>query len=76
MLNVLAAHHGTGLADLLLAELVGERAAYLWVLDGNARAQAFYRRHGFAVDGATKPHPPTGTTELRMVRAGAGGERR
>lgn len=70
MLNILAAHHGTGLADLLMAELVGERAAYLWVLDGNARAQAFYRRHGFAVDGATKPHAPTGTTEVRMVRAG------
>ncbi|HET7303824.1 MAG TPA: GNAT family N-acetyltransferase [Segeticoccus sp.] len=69
VLNVLAAHHGTGLAARLLQTALGERAAYLWVLEGNERAVAFYRKHGFALDGGAKPHAPTGATELRMVRA-------
>jgi GNAT superfamily N-acetyltransferase len=68
-LNVLAEAHGTGLADLLMTELTGTQACYLWVLRGNARAAAFYARHGFVVDGGTKLHPPTGMTEERMVRA-------
>jgi GNAT superfamily N-acetyltransferase len=68
-INVLAGHHGTGLADLVMAELVGERATYLWVLEGNERARAFYARYGFVADGATKLHPPTGRVEMRMRRA-------
>jgi ribosomal protein S18 acetylase RimI-like enzyme len=72
-INVLAAHHGTGLADELVAAAVGDRPASLWVLVDNARAQAFYRRHGFAPDGASKVHEGTGVPEIRMVRgAGAG----
>ncbi len=67
-INVLARAHGTGLADDLLAAAVGDRAAYLWVVDGNERAMAFYRRHGFADDGTRKPEPDTGVTEVRMVR--------
>lgn len=67
-LNVLASEHGSGLADLLMAGLVGRRACSLWVLRGNVRATAFYRRHGFVSDGCTKPHPATGSTEERMVR--------
>ena len=68
-INVLAVSHGTGLADLLLESLV-PGAASLWVLEGNERAVAFYRRHGFERDGATKPFSPTGAVELRMVRPG------
>ncbi|MET9022391.1 GNAT family N-acetyltransferase [Actinopolymorpha sp. NPDC004070] len=68
VINVLTAHHGTGLADQLLAEALGDSPAYLWVLEGNERAIAFYRRHGFATDGATTRHEPTGKTLLRMVR--------
>lgn len=45
-INVLARYHGSGVADLLLAETLGDRAAYLWVVEQNARAQTFYRRHG------------------------------
>lgn len=67
-INVLAAHHGTGLADELVATVVGDRPASLWVLVDNARAQAFYRRHGFAPDGAAKVHEGTGAPEIRMVR--------
>lgn len=70
-LNVLASDHGTGLADLLIDALAGTGSCYLWVLRGNARAVAFYTRHGFVADGRTKLHPPTGLTEDRMVRIGS-----
>lgn len=68
VLNVLAAHHGTGLADQLITEALGNDPAYLWVLEGNTRAQRFYSRYGLATDGARKAHQPTGAVELRMVR--------
>jgi GNAT superfamily N-acetyltransferase len=67
-INVLRRAHGTGLADDLMAVAVGDRAAYLWVLDGNHRAQAFYERHGFADEGGRKPEPDTGVVEIRMSR--------
>ena len=46
-LNLVDRARGTGLADRLVEELLEGRAAYLWVLAGNGRARAFYRRHGF-----------------------------
>lgn len=67
-INLLRRARGTGLADELLARAVGDRPAYLWVLDGNARAIAFYRRHGFADEGGRKPEPDTGLVEVRMAR--------
>ena len=67
-INVLRRAHGTGLADDLMAHAVGDRPAYLWVLEGNDRAIAFYRRHGFADEGGRKPEPDTGALELRMAR--------
>jgi ribosomal protein S18 acetylase RimI-like enzyme len=67
-INLLRRVHGTGLADELMAAAVGDRAAYLWVLEGNERAIAFYRRHGFADDGGRKPDPATGVAEIRMSR--------
>ena len=67
-INALRRVHGSGVADDLLAAVVGQREASLWVLTTNARARAFYRRHGFSTDGARKPHPPTGAEEIRMVR--------
>ena len=70
-INVLAAHHGTGLADDLVGAAIGDRPASLWVLVDNARAQAFYRRHGFSPDGARKVHEGTGAPEIRMVRGAA-----
>lgn len=47
--------YGTGLADRLLLEVLGDAPAVLWVLDGNARAEAFYRRHGFEALGPPAP---------------------
>jgi ribosomal protein S18 acetylase RimI-like enzyme len=67
-INVLAAHHGTGLADLLMDALIGMQAASLWVLHDNARARTFYSRYGFRPDGATKVHEPTSAVEVRLVR--------
>ncbi|WP_228760197.1 GNAT family N-acetyltransferase [Pseudactinotalea sp. HY158] len=54
---VLPEHHGSGVADRLLeAAIEGAAAAgmarlWLGVNQRNARAQAFYRRHSFAVAG-------------------------
>ena len=70
MINVAASHRGSGVADLLVQATLGEVPAYLWVLSGNDRAQAFYRRLGFVDDGHTKVHEPTRTVERRMVRPG------
>jgi ribosomal protein S18 acetylase RimI-like enzyme len=71
-INVLPRAHGTGLADELLDRTVGDRAAYLWVVEGNDRAIAFYRRRGFADDGGRDVDSESGATEIRMVRPTAG----
>jgi len=74
-INVLAAHHGTGVADQLITAVIAQRPVTLWVLRDNARARAFYRRHGFGVEGATKIHDGTGAPEIRMVRQMPAAER-
>lgn len=62
--------HGTGLGPALLQAAIGDAAAYLWVLEDNPRAQAFYRKSGFRPDGARKLLPPDWheLPEIRMVR--------
>ena len=50
-LYVRSSHYDTGLGHRLLGTAIGDRPAYLWVLDGNTRAIRFYERHGFAFDG-------------------------
>lgn len=67
-INVLAAHHGSGVADQLITAAVAQRPATLWVIRDNARAEAFYRRHGFSIEGATKIHEGSGAIEVRMIR--------
>ncbi|MGO1544466.1 MAG: GNAT family N-acetyltransferase [Gulosibacter sp.] len=39
--------HGTGLAKQLMDAAIGNQPAWLWLLEGNDRAEAFYRKHGF-----------------------------
>lgn len=74
--NLLERVQGTGLADELLRLVVGDRDTSLWVLPGNARARAFYRRHGFVEDGSARTHEDSGAEEIRMVRRrGVGGGR-
>ncbi|TQK69361.1 GNAT family N-acetyltransferase [Nocardioides sp. SLBN-35] len=65
-LYVRAAWWGHGLGHRMLAATLADRPAYLWVLAGNDRALAFYRRQGFAPDGVER-HEPEGR-ELRLVR--------
>jgi ribosomal protein S18 acetylase RimI-like enzyme len=67
-INVLARGHGSGVASALLATALGDRPAYLWVVEGNHRARAFYRKHGFTDDGVLEHVPDTGTPEIRMSR--------
>ncbi len=74
-LNVLPAHHGSGLAQLLIADALGDRDAYLEVEQGNDRAIAFYTRQGFVLDGH-RTERDDGMTELRMVRRGESGQGR
>ncbi|ADB34207.1 GCN5-related N-acetyltransferase [Kribbella flavida DSM 17836] len=59
---------GTGLGQRLLDVAIGRQAASLWVLEGNDRACAFYRRNGFAEDGARADEEFFGVPEIRMVR--------
>ena len=59
---------GSGVGYRLLDAAIGKDAASLWVLAGNERAKAFYRRQGFAEDGTQVDEPFFGVPELRMVR--------
>ena len=68
-INVTAAQRGSGLADDLIRVTAGDRDTTVWVLDHNARAQSFYRRHGFLLEGATTLDEVTGGRQIRMVRA-------
>lgn len=67
---------GRGVAETLLVTALGDAPAYLWVLGGNDRAVAFYRKHGFVLDGVVRPvSVPSGrdgAQEARMVRAAHG----
>lgn len=66
---------GQGLGSALLSHIDDGRDLYLWLIDGNAHAQRFYRRRGFT----DEPEPFTtgeswGNVAMhRMIRrAGAG----
>lgn len=50
--------------------VAGHERAYLWVLEGNHRAQRFYERHGWHADGGTKVDkaPEMTLSELRHVK--------
>lgn len=67
-LYTLARTHGTGLGGALLDKALGDRPAQLWVLTDNARAIAFYRKHGFAEDGTAGWFERWNVAEIRMVR--------
>ena len=66
-LYVASEHHGTGVAQSLLDATLGTEPSQLWVFAENPRAHAFYRRNGFAYDGATRFDPHHGPEERRMV---------
>jgi GNAT superfamily N-acetyltransferase len=68
VLNVRQAYWGTGLAQQLHDRAVGDRAAFLWVLEANPRARAFYARNGYRPDGATKIDELFAAPIIRMIR--------
>jgi len=59
---------GSGLADELLASVVGDRPCVVWVLRDSSRARSFYARHGFAPDGTERSHETLGEPEVRLLR--------
>jgi GNAT superfamily N-acetyltransferase len=77
MLNVHPEWWGTGVAAALLvraeSELteMGYRNAYLWVLEGNARACRFYRRQGWveSADRRADERFPGAPIELKYIRS-------
>jgi ribosomal protein S18 acetylase RimI-like enzyme len=67
LLYVYAASRGRGIGAALLDAVVDPTAGtVLWVADPNPRAQAFYRRHGFAADGGFRIGDHV--REVRMTR--------
>ncbi|MHA7275418.1 GNAT family N-acetyltransferase [Arthrobacter sp. Hz1] len=73
MVYVLAEAYGSGLGRLLVHAAIGTSSSFVWVLETNARATAFYRKLGFEPDGA-RERLSTGwndQTEIRMVRGGS-----
>jgi GNAT superfamily N-acetyltransferase len=71
----LPAHWSTGVGHTLMAaceralSAAGFREASLWMLEGNARAAAFYERHGWREDGAVKDDERiVGDTGIRPLR--------
>lgn len=67
-INVLRLAHGSGLADALVEDAVGTRSTYLWVLENNPRALAFYRRLGFAPDCGRFFDKTLQAWQIRLVR--------
>ena len=64
--------HGTGLGQALLDTAIGTDSAYLWIMAGNPRAEAFYRRNRFVPDGLATEAGPTWfhRAMFRMHRTG------
>lgn len=61
--------HGSGAGQALFDAVLPAGPAFLWVAKDNPRAQAFYRRNGFALDGTDDVLEDFGgITEARMVR--------
>ncbi|MBK7819898.1 MAG: GNAT family N-acetyltransferase [Tessaracoccus sp.] len=65
--------HGQGLGSRLLAGIDDGTPLYLWLIDGNAAAQSFYRRRGFVDEPITfSTGPSWGDVAMhRMVRLGS-----
>ena len=66
-LYALPAALGTGAGPALFDAAVGDAPSYLWLVEGNARAERFYRRRGYVPDGVTTMGGPS-WFERTMVR--------
>ena len=78
-IHVLPEHHGTGAGQSLMDAVIeafgkwGVAEAHLHVIEGNERAQAFYRRNGWRLHGSAGVHEVGGASvpilEYRLVVA-------
>jgi GNAT superfamily N-acetyltransferase len=70
MIYTLKRAYGSGAGKMLLDSAIDNQAAFLWVLEDNPRAQAFYAKNGFVLDGTRKLLPESwhSLPEVRMVR--------
>ncbi len=66
-LYILQSLYGTGVGQLLLDAAIGSQPAYVWMLDDNPRAEAFYRKNRFTRDGAEMDGRMAGTL-VHVVR--------
>jgi len=71
-IHVVAQMQGSGVADHLIRVVARDKDATVWVLAENSRAQSFYSRHGFRINGASRADEATGACQIRMVRRPAG----
>lgn len=55
-------------ARLLEFAVTRQKACYLWALEKNTRAIAFYKRHGFRVTGDRRPEDDTDEYLVRLER--------
>lgn len=67
---LLADYQGTGAGQALFDAVMGDDPCYLWVASDNPRAHGFYKRNGFAPDGAEHVEQFLGEDlhEVRLVR--------
>ncbi|WP_353649513.1 GNAT family N-acetyltransferase [Nakamurella sp. A5-74] len=65
---VLAQTYGTGVGPALLDAALGDAPAQVWLAADNARATAFYAKHGFVEDGVRSLYEVWNLPEKRMVR--------
>jgi GNAT superfamily N-acetyltransferase len=63
-----AAWWGTGVGQALLEVVAPAGPCWLFVLEGNLRARAFYRRNGFVPDGHRQHYRGLDAWEIRMIR--------
>jgi L-amino acid N-acyltransferase YncA len=67
---ILAPAYGSGAGQALLDAAIGTNPAYLWMAANNPRAQRFYERNSFVLDGTARVTSLIGTPidTVRMVR--------
>ena len=71
-LYVRAAWWGRGIGSALLDVVAPVGPCWLFVLETNLRAQAFYERQGFVADGHGQLYAGFDAWEIRMVRGNGG----
>ena len=68
VLYTLARTHGSGLGQALVEATIGDRPAFLWVSEGNARAERFYARLGFSPEDPPVRRWEAPPFDIRLVR--------